>query len=231
MYYLLVSSFINKLIYFDMCSRSIFLRNFALTTHNPHTPSTEDIASNSKRIKWSCQESKLLHYPLLLTYLRSYNYLSSKLYPFLQCHMKKCSFYSGHILVLVSLLPPHSKAPSVFLFPNTESLFAFLHGLPVPLFRLLPMAFKHVQVRSNYHPIWGHQCQVITEATPYCALPLVLSPWPYLKGPGKKRKKEEKEESRGRCESRERRQTVLDLSPLCRCLKLRLTQSRKTERS
>lgn len=152
-----------------MCSRSIFLRNFALTTHNPHTPSTEDIASNSRRIKWSCQESKLFHYPLLLTYLWSYDYLPSKWYPFLQCQMKQCSFYFRQMPVLMSLIPSYSIAPSV-LFPNTDNLFVFLHGLSVPLFRLLPMVFKHVQIRTNYHPMWGHQCQVITEATAYGAL-------------------------------------------------------------
>lgn len=162
-----------------MCSRSIFLRNFALTTHNPHTPSTEDIASKSRRVKWSCQEAKLFHYPLLLTYLRSYNYLSSKLYPFLRCQMKKWSFYSRHIPVLMSLILSYSKAPRVLLFPNTDNLFVFLHGLSVPLFQLLPMAFKHVQIRSNCHSIWGHQCQVMTEATTYCALCLVPLPWPY----------------------------------------------------
>lgn len=135
-----------------MCSRSIFLRHFALITYNPHTPSTNDTASQFQENKMNLSRVKSFHYPLPFTYLPSCNYLSSKLHPFLQCHRKKCFFYSRCIPVLTPLVLFMITPLSLIIDQSIDHLFLSLNDLPIFLYRLLPVAFKHIQIKSSHHP-------------------------------------------------------------------------------
>lgn len=95
----------------------------------------------------------------------------------------------------MSLILSYSKVPSALVSPQYRSFICIPHVLLVPLFRLLPVVFQHIQIRRNHRPIQGHRCQVITEATTYCApFPNALHLGPDLKGAGKKAKKKKKVE-------------------------------------
>jgi hypothetical protein len=105
--------------------------------------------SNSKRTKWSCQEQKSFYYPLLLTYLQSCNYPTSKLYPFCSLKGKSVPSVLRVSLCLLSGFFCTSVQLNFIVVQIIDHLSTFLCGLLACSYQFIPTAFNHIQ---NIHP-------------------------------------------------------------------------------